>query len=61
MMDIGAIVKSIKKPLPFYSGYSGPVRVDDKLIEETYAKLTHFMVACVGFPRIYHVYVGGIR
>jgi len=61
MMDIGTTVESIKRPLPLYSGYSGPAPLDDNLMAETSAKLTQYMVVCIGLLRINHIGAGGIR
>lgn len=58
MMDMGAIVKSIKKPLPFYSGYPGPVLVDDNLTAERSAKLMERLVAYTGLLTIDHTDAG---
>ena len=61
MMDIGTTVESIKRPLPLYSGYSGPAPLDDNLMAEASAKLTQYMVVCIGLLRINHIGAGGIR
>ena len=51
MMDISTTVESIKRPLPLYSGYSGPAPLDDNLMAETSAKPTQYMVVCIGLLR----------